>query len=252
MYYCKSRFYVPKWRRWLNSDSINYLEPQNIICLNLFVYCNNNPVMYVDENGNMPKWLKGLCVFGGGAVLTIAAITVAIVGTATPVLVGAAVGAGISACVSATGQLLSTGTLDIGQFLTDVAFGGLSGAFGGTALNLVGMTISSAGIGFLSSVTGDLVDGNSINWLSAICSGVLGGIIGGFGGAGAQNDKLGGVSKYTSRLNTIKRKGLSGRYLKNTEKYLSREKKLVIKAAKQAIYKGIPCSVLTTMIDYYL
>lgn len=52
MYYCKSRFYVPKWRRWLNSDSINYLEPQNITCLNLFAYCNNNPVMYVDENGN--------------------------------------------------------------------------------------------------------------------------------------------------------------------------------------------------------
>ena len=58
MYYCKSRFYVPKWRRWLNSDSIDYLEPQNITCLNLFAYCNNNPVMYVDENGNMPKWLK--------------------------------------------------------------------------------------------------------------------------------------------------------------------------------------------------
>ena len=52
MYYCKSRFYVPKWRRWLNNDSINYLEPQNITCLNLFAYCNNNPVMYVDENGN--------------------------------------------------------------------------------------------------------------------------------------------------------------------------------------------------------
>ena len=48
MYYCKSRFYVPKWRRWLNSDSINYLEPQNITCLNLFAYCNNNPVMYVE------------------------------------------------------------------------------------------------------------------------------------------------------------------------------------------------------------
>ena len=52
MYYCKSRFYVPKWRRWLNSDSINYLEPQNITCLNLFAYCNNNPLMYVDENGH--------------------------------------------------------------------------------------------------------------------------------------------------------------------------------------------------------
>ena len=99
------------------------------------------------------------------------------------------------------------------------------------------MTISSAGIGFLSSVTGDLVDGNSINWLSAICSGVLGGIIGGFGGAGAQNDKLGGVSKYTSRLNTIKRKGLSGRYLKNTEKYLSREKNWLLKLPSKLYIK---------------
>ena len=74
MYYCKSRFYVPKWRRWLNSDSINYLEPQNITCLNLFAYCNNNPVMYVDENENMPKWieniLKGLAIIAG----TIAAV----------------------------------------------------------------------------------------------------------------------------------------------------------------------------------
>ena len=52
MYYCKSRFYVPKWRRWLNSDSIDYLEPQNITCLNLFAYCNNNPVMYVDPTGH--------------------------------------------------------------------------------------------------------------------------------------------------------------------------------------------------------
>ena len=78
MYYCKSRFYVPKWRRWLNNDSINYLEPQNITCLNLFAYCNNNPVMYVDENGNMPKWvgnvLKGLAIIAGTA-LAVTAIT---------------------------------------------------------------------------------------------------------------------------------------------------------------------------------
>ena len=51
MYYCKSRFYVPLWHRWLNSDSINYLEPKNITSLNLFTYCNNNPVMYVDPTG---------------------------------------------------------------------------------------------------------------------------------------------------------------------------------------------------------
>lgn len=53
---------------------------------------------------------------GGGAVLTIAAITVAIVGTATPVLVGAAVGAGISACVSATWQLYQRERLILDNF----------------------------------------------------------------------------------------------------------------------------------------
>ena len=64
MYYCKSRFYVPKWRRWLNSDSINYLEPQNITCLNLFAYCNNNPVMYVDENGHIAISTIISCIVG--------------------------------------------------------------------------------------------------------------------------------------------------------------------------------------------
>ena len=66
MYYCKSRFYVPKWRRWLNSDSINYLEPQNITCLNLFAYCNNNPVMYVD---GMEICLSGLLGYVGDWLL---------------------------------------------------------------------------------------------------------------------------------------------------------------------------------------
>ena len=64
MYYCKSRFYVPKWRRWLNSDSIDYLEPQNITCLNLFAYCNNNPVIYVDENGNFAIAIAAGIAFG--------------------------------------------------------------------------------------------------------------------------------------------------------------------------------------------
>lgn len=57
-----------------------------------------------------------VCIFWGGAVLTIAAITVAIVGTATPVLVGAAVGAGISACVSATWQLYQRERLILDNF----------------------------------------------------------------------------------------------------------------------------------------
>ncbi len=55
MYYCKSRYYVPEWCRWLNADSIGYLDPTNINGLNLFAYCYNNPVMWMDSAGCYPK-----------------------------------------------------------------------------------------------------------------------------------------------------------------------------------------------------
>ncbi len=57
-YIIKSRYYVPQWCRWLNGDSVGYLNPQSINGLNLFAYCNNNPVMYSDGSGYMPEWLK--------------------------------------------------------------------------------------------------------------------------------------------------------------------------------------------------
>ena len=103
MYYCHNRFYNPKWRRWLTPDSPNYLYIDTPSGMNLFIYCNNNPVMYSDGDGHMPEWLRGLCVLGD-ATLIVAAITVATVatgGAAAPVLIGAAVGAGVSGSVSA-------------------------------------------------------------------------------------------------------------------------------------------------------
>lgn len=44
MYYCKTRYYVPQWGRWLSADSIEYLKPESINKLNLYTYANNNPV----------------------------------------------------------------------------------------------------------------------------------------------------------------------------------------------------------------
>ncbi len=51
MYYCKSRYYVPEWGRFLTPDSFEYLDPTSIIGLNLFAYCNNDPVNFVDPSG---------------------------------------------------------------------------------------------------------------------------------------------------------------------------------------------------------
>ena len=63
MYYCKSRYYVPEWCRWLNADNPTFLEPMNLDGMNLFAYCQNNPVMLKDENGNFTAtvlWVIGV------------------------------------------------------------------------------------------------------------------------------------------------------------------------------------------------
>ncbi len=39
MYYCKTRYYVPLWGRWLNADSPYCLDQFNILENNLFTYC---------------------------------------------------------------------------------------------------------------------------------------------------------------------------------------------------------------------
>ncbi len=51
MYYCKSRYYVPAWGRWLNADNPSFLDFQGFSQTNLFSYCGNDPVNMVDKNG---------------------------------------------------------------------------------------------------------------------------------------------------------------------------------------------------------
>ena len=51
MYYLMTRYYDPKTGRFINADTINYLDPETIGGLNLYSYCKNNPVMLVDYSG---------------------------------------------------------------------------------------------------------------------------------------------------------------------------------------------------------
>ena len=43
-------------------------------------YCNSNPVMMIDDKGNMPKWAKWL--IGGAVIAALAVATVVTSGTA--------------------------------------------------------------------------------------------------------------------------------------------------------------------------
>ena len=55
LYYCLTRYYNPSWCRWISPDSIEYLDPETLNGLNLYAYCLNNPVMYVDRSGHFPS-----------------------------------------------------------------------------------------------------------------------------------------------------------------------------------------------------
>ena len=77
LFYCNSRYYNPEWGRWISPDSIEYLDPSSINGLNLYAYCENDPVNKFDPSGCLVWWVVALIVLG---VVLVTAGTV--VGTA--------------------------------------------------------------------------------------------------------------------------------------------------------------------------
>jgi len=74
LYFLKTRYYDPEVGRFTTIDDISYLDPDSINGLNLYAYCLNNPLKYIDH-------------FGCSVTLTI----LAIIGISA--LIGAAFGA---------------------------------------------------------------------------------------------------------------------------------------------------------------
>ena len=54
LFWLSSRYYSPELGRFIQPDSIEYLDPESINGLNLYSYCYNNPISYSDPSGHIP------------------------------------------------------------------------------------------------------------------------------------------------------------------------------------------------------
>lgn len=115
LYYLQSRYYDPTLGRFISADAVDYLDPEDVTGLNLYAYCGNNSVMYVDTTGY--SWESFWNGIGGkiiGTLLVVGAVvalSIATAGVGTAVV--GALGGGFGAAV-AGGAL---GGLYLAQYL---------------------------------------------------------------------------------------------------------------------------------------
>ena len=178
LYYLNSRYYDPETGRFISPDILSILDETKgqINGLNLYMYCNDNPINYSDNFGYSPNWLQWLAIGFTiiGAVLVVGAITALTMGVGTSIMVTTMAGAVIHG--AAVGTLIGAGV--------GVVAGGI---IGGSVSNWsVDGILIGIGIGFGGG---------------AIIGALIGGSIGALQYTSAANSWLGGKEKMISHFN---------------------------------------------------
>ena len=164
LYYLNSRYYDPETGRFLNEDLVSYLEPETIGGINLYAYCLNDPVNYIDPTGHKAEWwqwlISGIEVVVGSALVATGVASGVGIG-----LIGLGVGSMISGAVNE-----STG----GSFTAGWTGGQVGGIF--SFIPYIGATVGA----FTSSVVTDWIDKDwdNVDWPKAQWSALFGFMLG--------------------------------------------------------------------------
>ncbi len=157
LYYLQSRYYNPEWGRFVNADAIGVVTvtAMDLTDKNLYAYCDNNPVIRADDEGEF--W---------------------------HVLVGAGIGAAVGFIGSAISQKITTGKVDWKAAVVDAGAGALSGALAASGVGLLGSIAGNAAISMAGNATRQVIKGDDFDVVDMLIDGVAGGIAGGIGGRG--------------------------------------------------------------------
>ena len=217
--------------------------------MNLFSYCNNNPVMYSDGSGHMPEWLKvGIVVCA--SILSVAVIAITC-GAVTPILVGTAVGGVSSAAFSILGQaVFNEGKINWNTVIVDACVGMVLGAIGASNIGRTGLAISNFAVETIGSITNDFVNGYDLGVEKLLVTIIFAGFSSILGYAsksvGAQNQiSLGSIKNAKDALkNTVK----GTLEFEKAKLYLKKVSRKVYLRAYKNIAKDIPENLITNFI----
>jgi len=165
LYYLTTRYYDPETCRFVTADDPAYLGANgDLISYNLYAYCSNNPVMYVDPTGH--------------AVVSISLI------------VGLVVSFIIGTTASAISQYVQyDGEVNWIQASTDGLFAAASTALAYTGIGLIGSIAAGGGLGLAQYTFDSAVFHNDFTWSGALIATGLGALGGLASGRGAQHFK---------------------------------------------------------------
>ena len=146
-YYLNSRYYDPQIRRFISADNIDVINasPTELTDKNLYAYCDNNPIMRIDDGGEFWNFV-----------------------------IGAAVGAIIGGITAAISSYQSTGEVNVGAVLIGAGAGAIGGLVGASGLGCVTQAAISGVVSFAANVGTQLTEGKTfatVDYMDALIDG---------------------------------------------------------------------------------